>query len=267
MPTYAIGDVQGCFNQLEQLLAKIQFDASHDTLWFTGDLVNRGPDSLATIRFVKDLGAKHKTVLGNHDLHLLAVAYGASELRSGDTIKDILDAQDREDLLDWLRHRPLLVYENDFVLVHAGIAPEWSIEQAQAYAREVEAVLQGGAISEFLKHMYGNKPDHWHADLQGVERFRCIVNYFTRMRLCYPDGRLELNYKGAMKDKPTELIPWFDVPGRRTKDSKVMFGHWAALGGIADVSNVFPLDTGCVWGGCLTAMRLEDGERFTIKCE
>lgn len=266
MPIYAIGDIQGCFTQLEKLLAKIKFDSLRDTLWFTGDLVNRGPDSLATIRFVKSLGSNTRTVLGNHDLHLLAVAYGDGELRKNDTMQQILDAPDRDDLIEWLRHRPLLVYENNYVLVHAGLAPEWTIEQAESHAREVEAVLQGTSASEFLKHMYGNKPDHWHSDLQGVERYRCIVNYFTRMRLCYPDGRLELDYKGTMQDKPTELIPWFDVAGRHSQDLNIIFGHWAALGGIADVPNVYPLDTGCVWGACLTAMRLEDGERFSVEC-
>ena len=268
MAIYAIGDVQGCFTALEELLAKIKFDSLRDTLWFTGDLVNRGPDSLAVLRFVKSLGVQHQTVLGNHDLHLLAVAYGAKKMRDSDTIKDILDAPDRDELIDWLRRQSLLVHNEklNYVLVHAGIAPPWTLSQAKMLAGEVEQVLQSDDPVELFKHMYGNTPDHWDDELTGVERLRCIVNYFTRMRLCYADGRLDLDYKGAMRDKPAELIPWFDLPGRKTADTKIVFGHWAALGGVADVPNVFPLDTGCVWGNCLSAMRLEDGVRIQVSC-
>lgn len=266
MTTYAIGDVQGCFNALEALLAKIEFDASRDTLWFTGDVINRGPDSLAALRFVRSLGENNKVVLGNHDLHLLAVALGGAKLRDGDTLTEILDAPDRDDLIEWLRHRPLLFHANNYLLVHAGIAPEWTVQQAILLAQEVEAVLRSNKASAFLQHMYGNQPDRWRDDLEGFDRLRCIVNYTTRMRLCTPDGRLDLNYKGAMKDKPAELIPWFDVPNRKNREAKIVFGHWAALGGVADVPNIYPLDTGCVWGNCLTAMRIDDGMRITVGC-
>jgi bis(5'-nucleosyl)-tetraphosphatase (symmetrical) len=268
MPTYAIGDVQGCLGALERLLAKIKFDASRDTLWFTGDLINRGPESLATLRFIRSLGNKHRTVLGNHDLHLLAIALGGIKLREGDTFKEILCAPDCEELIDWLRHQPLLFHDkaSHYVLVHAGLAPAWTLEQAIMLAQEVEEILQGDHVDKFFQQMYGNHPDCWRDDLTGIDRQRCIVNCFTRMRLCYPDGRLNLDYKGAMHDKPTELIPWFDVADRKNKEVKIIFGHWAALGGIADVPNVYPLDTGCVWGNCLTAMRIEDSAQINVSC-
>jgi len=269
MTTYVIGDVQGCFDALERLLTAIHFDSSRDILWFTGDLVNRGPQSLEVLRFIKTLGeARQKTVLGNHDLHLLAVAYGVRELHHDDTLQAVLAAPDRNELMDWLRHRPLLYEDKNtgFVLTHAGLAPAWSLKQARLLAQEVEAVLRGNTPAYYLKQMYGNQPDLWEDRLTGIERLRCITNYLTRMRLCHPDGRLELSYKGRIDTMPPGLIPWFDVPDRANSNVKILFGHWAALGGKADVSNVYPLDTGCVWGNCLTAMRLEDEKRFTVKC-
>jgi bis(5'-nucleosyl)-tetraphosphatase (symmetrical) len=262
---YAIGDIQGCFAPLQRLLKKIQFDENKDILWFTGDLVNRGPQSLEVLRFVKALGDKHKIVLGNHDLHLIAVADGGKP-RSHDTLNPILNAQDRDELMDWLRHRPLLYEESPYVLTHAGLAPSWDLPKSQSLAKEVETVLQSDSPSAFLKVMYGNLPDYWDDHLTGVDRLRCIVNYLTRMRFCFPDGRLELSYKGQIKNKPEHIIPWFEVPHRVNKDLKIIFGHWAALDGKTDVPNVFPLDTGCVWGNKLTAMRLEDEQRFCVKC-
>jgi bis(5'-nucleosyl)-tetraphosphatase (symmetrical) len=266
MPTYAIGDIQGCFAELEKLLTHIHFHPDNDTLWFTGDLVNRGPRSLEVLRFVKSLGDKHITILGNHDLHLLAVAYGARTLHRSDTLDEILNAPDKTELLDWLRHRPLLHFDKPFVMTHAGLAPFWTLAKARELAQEVEAVLRGDFLKEFLQNMYGNMPDHWDENLSGMERLRCIINYFTRMRFCHTDGRLELTYKGQIGDKPDDLIPWFDVRGRVNANEKIIFGHWAALGGKADVPNVYPLDTGCVWGNCLTAQRLEDGKRFSVPC-
>lgn len=266
MATYAIGDVQGCFAELENLLAKIHFHPDKDTLWFTGDLINRGPRSLDVLRFVKSLGDKHITILGNHDLHLLAVAYGVRELNKSDTLDEILSAPDKNELIDWLRHRPLLHCEYSYVMTHAGLAPSWTLAKACELAREVETVLQGNALKEFLPHMYGNMPDYWDDNLSGAERLRCIINYFTRMRFCHADGRIDLSFKGQIADKPHDLIPWFDVPNRANANEKIIFGHWAALNGKADVGNVYPLDTGCVWGNCLTAMRLEDGVRFKIEC-
>lgn len=268
MATYAIGDIQGCFAELEKLLAQIDFNPERDTLWFTGDLVNRGPRSLETLRFVKALGEKHITVLGNHDLHLLAAASGLRATHRGDTLDKILAAPDKNELIDWLRHRPLLHYDKStrFVMTHAGLAPAWTLAQARKLANEVEVVLRGNSPDVFFKNMYGNQPDRWDEKLAGFERLRCIINFFTRMRFCHADGRLDLSYKGEIAGKPRELIPWFDVPDRVNANEKIIFGHWAALGGKADVPNVYPLDTGCVWGNCLTAMRLEDEQRFSVRC-
>lgn len=268
MSTYAIGDIQGCFSELRDLLALVQFNADQDTLWFTGDLVNRGPKSLEVLRFVRDLGGRHVSVLGNHDLHLLAVAYGVRALHRGDTLEPVLQAPDRDDLIDWLRHRPLLHYDkvNGYVMSHAGLAPSWTLRQAREVAREVETVLQGDTPEFFLQHMYGNEPDRWDDSLSGVERLRCIVNYLTRMRFCYADGRLDLSYKGEIAGKPRDLIPWFDVPNRTNVSEKIIFGHWAALDGKTGLPQLYALDTGCVWGNCLTALRLEDEKRFSVKC-
>lgn len=267
MSTYAIGDIQGCFDELQQLLTLIQFDEAKDTLWFTGDLVNRGPYSLEVLRFIKALGERHITVLGNHDLHLLAVAYGVKSLHKDDTLDAILAAPDKQELLDWLRHRPVLHHDKakDCVMVHAGLAPPWTLNQAKLLAQEVEATLRGKTPEFFFQHMYGNQPDHWDVNLAGVERLRCIVNYLTRMRFCYADGRLDLSYKGEIAGKPKDLFPWFDVE-RVNANVKIIFGHWAALGGKTDAPNVYALDTGCVWGNRLTAMRLEDEKRFAVKC-
>ncbi|HEX4046046.1 MAG TPA: symmetrical bis(5'-nucleosyl)-tetraphosphatase [Gammaproteobacteria bacterium] len=268
MTTYAIGDVQGCFAELQQLLERIAFDPTQDTLWFTGDLVNRGPQSLPALRFIKSLGDKHTVVLGNHDLHLLAVAYGVRTLHRDDTLNDILAAPDCDELMDWLRHRPLLYHDRHFdcVLVHAGLAPCWTVKQAQTLAKEVEVVLAGDTPAFFLQHMYGNEPAAWQDNLAGMERLRCITNYLTRMRFCYEDGRLELSYKGEITGKPRELIPWFEVKDRANVNANIVFGHWAALGGKTPLPHLYALDTGCVWGNCLTALRMADGVRFSVKC-
>lgn len=268
MSTYAIGDVQGCFNPLEELLVEINFDPNEDTLWFTGDLVNRGPQSLEVLRFVKALGDPHRVVLGNHDLHLLAVTYQVGKSRPDDTFKAILAAPDCEELMDWLRHRPLLCYHEqlDYVMVHAGMAPRWDLKQAMALANEVESILQSDSPQQFLQHMYGNQPDQWHDALSGIDRWRCITNYFTRMRFCDVNGRLELSYKGTLTDQSSQRVPWFNVPHRVNSHLKIIFGHWAALGGVTHTPNVYALDTGCVWGHNLTAMRLEDERRFTAPC-
>jgi len=268
MATYVIGDVQGCWVELEKLLAVIEFHVVKDTLWFTGDLVNRGPQSLEVLRFVKSLGEKHICVLGNHDLHLLAVAYDTQTQHPRDTLAPILKAPDRDSLINWLRYRPLFFYDarSGFALAHAGIAPAWDVQQAKQCAYEVEAVLQGNEAFFFLRDMYGNQPDRWSNELHGIERLRCITNYFTRMRYCYPDGRLELSCKAAPANKPPHLIPWFEVPARTNATLNIVFGHWAALNGRVDVPHVYPMDTGCVWGNCLTAMRLEDRKRFHVPC-
>lgn len=268
MSTYVVGDIQGCMEELQQLLAHIHFDAAHDVLWVTGDLVNRGPASLAVLRFLKQLGSQHKIVLGNHDLHLIAAHYGYGRVHASDTFQDVLAASDRAELIDWLRHRPLLHHDktSGFVMAHAGLAPAWTLHQAKMLAQEVEVVLQSAQPERLLQQMYGNLPDRWSESLAGVERWRCIINFLTRMRFCYADGRLDLGYKGEIAGKPADLIPWFDVPGRANASEKITFGHWAALNGQADAPNIFPLDTGCVWGNALSALCLETGERFSIKC-
>jgi bis(5'-nucleosyl)-tetraphosphatase (symmetrical) len=267
MPTYAVGDIQGCFTPFQKLLEKIHFDPNQDHLWFTGDIVNRGPESLETLRFIKNLGTRQKMVLGNHDLHLLAVAKGAHAGSKEDTLGDILHAHDREELLNWLIQQPLLHHDAalGFTLVHAGLAPSWDLSTACTLAKEVETVLQSEKALLFFHHMYGNQPDAWHPNLQGWDRLRCITNYFTRVRFCDPDGRLELTKKGNVTDTTDEkLVPWFKVPHRQNKNLKIIFGHWAALRGHTGIANVFALDTGCVWGYDLTAMRLEDKQLFSV---
>jgi bis(5'-nucleosyl)-tetraphosphatase (symmetrical) len=266
MATYAIGDIQGCFVELQALLALIQFDPKKDTLWFTGDLINRGPESLEVLRFVKSLPPHHKIVLGNHDLNLIAVHYGVRELRPGDTLQPILQASDREALIAWFCSLPLFYRDPtlSFTIVHAGLAPAWSLDKAAHLAREVEEALQRDP-QEFVQYMYGDEPALWQDNLTGKERLRCITNYFTRMRFCYPDGRLELKSKGNINHKPPGVMPWFKVPKRANARDKIIFGHWAALNGETDVPFIYPLDTGCVWGNMLTAMRLEDEKHFSVK--
>lgn len=269
MATYAIGDLQGCFTPLEKLLEKIQFDPTHDTLWFTGDLVNRGPQSLEALRFVKHLGHRQRTVLGNHDLHLLALAHRAHPGMADDTLKPILEAPDRDELLHWLQHRPLIHHDAKlgYTMIHAGLAPSWDLKTAMSLSAEVEAVLQSPQASQFFQHMYGNQPDLWSPKLKEWDRLRCITNYFTRARFCHEDGRLELKNTGTVAASPDDLIPWYQVPKRASANLKIIFGHWAALAGVTHTRNTYALDTGCVWGFSLSAMRLEDEERFSVPCE
>lgn len=266
MATYAIGDIQGCFKALQNLLSQIHFNENEDSLWFTGDLVNRGPESLKTLRFIKNLKGTHHTVLGNHDLHLLAVANHPHKIHAEDTFTDILTAPDKEELLSWLSKQPLLYYDdnNQYALVHAGIAPQWNLAEALALAHEVSEILQSAKAPDFLENMYGNFPNQWHNALQGFERYRCITNYFTRARFCNMDGSLELSTKGKLTS--SHLIPWFKVQERKTKTINIIFGHWAALAGNTQTPHVFALDTGCVWGYALTALCLESGKRFSVPC-
>ncbi len=268
MPTYAIGDIQGCFDQLQQLLERIEFDPGKDEIWFTGDLVNRGPKSLETVRFVKRLGKSAVTVLGNHDLHLMAVDAGVGKLNSGsDTLADILAAPDREELMLWLRGRPLIHHDakRNAALLHAGLPPQWEISQAIRCAREVETTLRGPNYRDFLRQMYGNKPDRWHPDLQGWERLRFITNCFTRMRYCRPDGRIDLRAKGRPGTQPDGLLPWFELPDRKSRDTLILFGHWSTLG-FHQTDNICALDTGCLWGGRLTTLCLDDSSVHAIPC-
>ncbi len=269
MSTYAIGDIQGCFKPFMALLELLHFNPEQDTLWLTGDLVNRGPQSLEVLRYVSKLSARHEIVLGNHDLHLLAVACGARDMHEGDTLQDILTATDKDELLDWLRQRPMLVQHETlgFVMTHAGLAPSWTLPQAVSLASEVEQVLRSKDWRELFKYMYGNQPDLWSDQLVGEDRLRCIINYLTRMRFCHADGRLNLSNKGSIQNNVDELIPWFEVTSRVNANIKIIFGHWAALQGEVAVDNLYALDTGCVWGNKLSAMRLEDGARFAVPCE
>jgi bis(5'-nucleosyl)-tetraphosphatase (symmetrical) len=265
MAVYAIGDLQGCFKPLERLLGKIRFDARRDRLWFEGDLVNRGPDSLECLRFVRSLGDAALTVLGNHDLHLICVAEGVERSRPRDTLGDVLAAPDRDDLLAWLRHRPLMHVEGEHVLVHAALHPAWTVKKARALAAEVEAVLRGPRYRRLLEKMYGDEPRRWKESLRGADRARAIINAFTRLRVCDDEGEMVLSFKGEPGEASDAWTPWFDVAGRRSRDHTVVCGHWSALGlNVRD--DLFSLDSGCVWGRTLSAIRLEDRKVFEVRC-
>lgn len=265
MATYAIGDVQGCVDALRRLLDAFGFERARDHLWFVGDLVNRGPDSLATLRLVKDLGDAAVTVLGNHDFHLLAVAAGHAKKYRSDTLDAVLDAPDREELLAWLRQQPMLHVEGVWAMVHAGLLPQWNIAQAQLLAREVEAALRGEGWHEFLAKLYGDTPDSWSESLRGANRLRVIVNAMARMRFCTAQGTMALHTKGETSRAPHGFFPWFDAPGRASRDYTVICGHWSTLG-LKLRPDLIALDSGCVWGGSLSAVRLEDRRLFQIPC-
>lgn len=271
MSTYAIGDLQGCYAELQNLLDKINFDETNDQLWFAGDLVNRGPESLKCLRFVKSLGKNAKTVLGNHDLHLLAIANKVRNPHRKDTVDEILNADDSKKLLKWLRKQPLLVSDDElnYTMIHAGLPPQWSREQAKELAQETEALLQDKQrFNDFINNMYGDQPDTWSKNLKDNDRYRFIINCFTRIRYIEKDGKLNLKENGAPGTQPKSLIPWYALPERKTKKEKIIFGHWSTvhLGNEKDFNkyNVYPLDTGCLWGGELTAMRLEDEKLFSV---
>ncbi|MCE9665341.1 symmetrical bis(5'-nucleosyl)-tetraphosphatase [Halomonas sp. M5N1S17] len=269
MTTYAIGDLQGCHAEFVELLERLAFDPRHDRLWLVGDLVNRGPASLACLREVRALGEAAVTVLGNHDLHLLAVARGGASLNRKDTLGSILAAPDREALLDWLQSRPLLVRravaeQGDTVMSHAGVLPQWSPALAEGLAGEVAGELRSERSGAFLKQMYGNEPACWHDSLDGIERLRAIVNVLTRMRFIDAEGCLDFSAKEGLDSAPSGFAPWFCYP--RQDDARLVFGHWAALEGKAPgaCTRVEALDTGCVWGGRLTALNLSTGERIGV---
>lgn len=268
MSLYVIGDVQGCYDELRQLLKEINFRPAHDSVWFTGDLVNRGPKSAEVLRFVSGLGERAATVLGNHDLHMLAIAAGKAQYKSADTIRDVLDAPDGDELLRWLQVQPLLHHDSDknTTMIHAGLAPQWTIATAQTLAREVENTLQSSFSAEFFAHMYGNTPDQWDGALAGWDRLRFITNTFTRLRFCDAQGKQLLKEKGAVGSQPDGFMPWFEVPARASCGQLVLFGHWAALG-TADRGDTISLDSGCAWGGALTALRLDNQRRFfSVPC-
>jgi bis(5'-nucleosyl)-tetraphosphatase (symmetrical) len=263
MATYAIGDIQGCHAELLRLLEKIQFDPAIDKLWLVGDLVNRGPDSVGVLRLLRSLGEAVIVVLGNHDLHLLAVAEGVVKSHHSDTFHDVLNAPDRFELLTWLRAQRLLYIKDNFVLVHAGLLPSWTVLQAQRLAHEVEAKLRDSHYQDFLAHIYGNDPTHWSDDLSGYDRLRVIVNACTRMRVCTLRGEMEFGFKDGAHDAPDGYMPWFDVPGRASVNATVVCGHWSALG-LKITPQIIALDSGCVWRGKLSAVRLEDCELFQV---
>ena len=265
MAVYAIGDLQGCFEPLERLVAKIGFDPGRDRLWFVGDLVNRGPDSLRCLRFVKALGDSAVTVLGNHDLHLVCVAEGVEKSKRRDTLDEVLGAPDRDELVAWLRHRPLMHVEDGKVLVHAALMPEWTIAKARSLAGEVEAALRGPDYRSLLARMYGDEPDRWSDELRGIDRLRVITNAMTRLRVVDEDGAMVLRYKGEPGEASQEWTPWFDVPGRRSRGHPIVCGHWSALG-LCVRDDLLALDSGCVWGRSLTAIRLEDRKLFEVRC-
>lgn len=271
--TYAIGDVQGCFDDLLRLLDKLDFDPDVDRLWFTGDLVNKGPNSLELLRFVRGLGSAAISVLGNHDLHLLAVAAGAVKIRKKDTITEILDAPDCEELLFWLRHQPVLHHSKTlgFTMIHAGLPPQWDLQKARQCARELETVLQNFDYEDLFTHLPGDGPLRWREDLKGWGRLRFITNCFTQLRWCDPSGRIDLpgkNRGAAAKKKRAR--PWFEIPHRASKPLQILFGHWAKLviaPSDRGAAGVIPLDTGCANHGQFTAFRLEDRRHFRLKCK
>jgi len=267
MATYAIGDIQGCFDDLLRLLDKIKFDSKHDTLWFVGDLVNRGAKSLETLRFVKSLGKSAVTVLGNHDLHLLAIAYLHKKSKKKDTLDAILNASDRDEIIDWLRHRPLFHHQHGFCLLHAGLPPQWDFSTTKKMAKHAEQVLQGKDYLNFFENMYGEEPCVWSDDLKGQERMRFIINCFTRLRYCSEKGKLDFDAKGALGTQSKHLHAWFNVPKRKSAEMKIIFGHWSTLGYYAK-NNCYAIDTGALWGGELTALKLADKpKRISIECK
>lgn len=273
MAVYAIGDLQGCYDDFKRLLDKLHFNPENDKIWLVGDLVSRGPQSLETLRYLVSLGDSIISVLGNHDLHMLAVDAGFKTTKDP-SLHDILHAEDRRELMNWLRKHPLIHHDNElgYTMVHAGVYPQWSLKQAMQYAHELETVLQSDQYHDFLEHMYGNQPDQWSDDLEHWERLRFICNSFTRMRFCNNEGVLELECKGSIGTQPGSFQPWYDIPKRKAKKQRIIFGHWSTLSLTENLEdqhkhNVYAIDTGCVWGGHLTALRLDLDEPEYISSE
>jgi bis(5'-nucleosyl)-tetraphosphatase (symmetrical) len=263
MSTYAIGDLQGCYYSFINLLEACGFNPKRDRLWLVGDLINRGPHSLAVLRWLREHSSCVTTVLGNHDLHALAVHEGFAELHRGDTLDELLAAPDRDALFDWIRLQSLAYAEDEYLIVHAGLLPQWDAKQARQLAQEVESVLRGPNYREFLAHMYGNQPDRWNEALTGMNRLRIITNAMTRLRVCALDGQMEFRFKGEPRDIPEGYLPWFDIKNRKSKKDTLIFGHWSALGLLLR-KRLIGLDTGCLWGEKLTALRLEDRKLFQV---
>ena len=267
MTHYAVGDIQGCYRELMDVLDQVAFNPKKDRLWVVGDMVSRGPDSHKVLRFLFEHRESVHAVLGNHDLHLIAIAFGLKRDKASDFLGKTLKADNLQDWVQWLRTLPLCFHHQALkaTMVHAGIAPGWNIEHALAYSREVESVLQSDDAAEFLSEMYGNTPLIWSDELTGMPRLRCITNYFTRMRALRIDGTMDFSFKGDASDMPNDYYPWFKYPSRCTKKDTIIFGHWAALGGYIDNKNLYGLDTGCVWGRMLTLMDVETKELFVAQ--
>lgn len=265
MATYAIGDIQGCYQSFQKLLNKIQFNPSNDFLWLAGDMINRGPDSLNTMRFILEYQAQIQCVLGNHELHFLAVVNQNKAIHSKDTFNDILLSNQKDDIVNWLSKQPLAFYSRELktLMVHAGLPSCWSALDAVKYSHEVSSVLQSNQATNFYSTMYGNQPEQWGENLQDMDRLRYITNALTRIRYCYADGRLELQTKSPIGSQVTGLTPWFELDNKHYQEN-IVFGHWASLNGKCSVARIQALDTGCVWGGKLTALRLEDKQRFSV---
>jgi bis(5'-nucleosyl)-tetraphosphatase (symmetrical) len=265
MATYAIGDIQGCFATFERLLQRVEFDPGRDRLWLVGDLVNRGPQSLEVLRWAHRHRDAVEAVLGNHDLHLLACAAGLRKPRPKDTVADVLAAPDRDELLDWLRRRPFFFTQGPYVMVHAGLLPAWSVHEAEQLARELEAALGGPDSDRVLAAIYSESPPEWSDSLEPPQRWCALANVFTRLRICTLDGRPRLDFSGSLEQVPQKHLPWFDFPGRRSASHTIVCGHWAALG-FYRAHGLYALDSGCVWGGALTALRLDDEEVIQQPC-
>jgi bis(5'-nucleosyl)-tetraphosphatase (symmetrical) len=265
---YLVGDIQGCCDAFERLLAEIDFSPSRDHLVVVGDLVNRGPDSLGTLKRLRGLCNAATCLLGNHDLHLLAVAHGVRKQRKDDTLDDILGSKKRDEWLDWVRQRRMALMHQGWLVVHAGVVPQWDVPTTLALAGEVEGLLRGPNLPALLHEMYGNEPAQWHDALQGSERWRFIINTLTRIRFCTPEGQLELKLKEGAGAAPPGYAPWFDIAERRTRGTPMAFGHWSTLG-LINRPDLLALDSGCVWGGALTAVRVDGGRRemAQVLCE
>ena len=266
MSIYTIGDIQGCYDDLLRLLDTLSFNENSDQLWFAGDLVNRGPKSLETLRFVKSLGNAAITVLGNHDMHLLAASCLPKVADKKSSLSSVLEAPDRDELIHWLRHRPLFHHNAEFCILHAGLPPQWDFKTTQKMANLVEKTLRSADYQMLLKHMYGNKPNIWSSSLKGIAKQRFIINCFTRIRYCDVNGRLDFVNNGPLGSQPKTLVPWFDVPKRKSADMRIIFGHWSTLG-YHEGPNCYAIDTGCLWGGQLTALKLDNPvQRISIAC-
>jgi bis(5'-nucleosyl)-tetraphosphatase (symmetrical) len=265
MATYAIGDIQGCFNSFQDLLKLIQFNQENDRLWFVGDIVNRGAGSLSILKWVYEHQDSVVMVLGNHDLHTLVLSEGYVRAHPSDTLDELLESKEAPRLLNWLRHQPLVHYDHELLMVHAGLLPSWSISQAISLANEVESALRGNDYCKFLESMYGNQPTSWSDSLTGWDRLRVITNAITRLRLCTNEGVMEFKYKGELDQIPSPFVPWFQAENRESASTTIVFGHWSAVG-LYRENNVIALDTGCLWGGQLTAMRIEDRRFFQVPC-